>query len=63
MIESDRYCVDVLTQIQAARAALDAVSLQILQDHLRGCVQQAVQHGEGDQAIEEITTLLAKWKG
>ncbi|MBB5019497.1 DNA-binding FrmR family transcriptional regulator [Chitinivorax tropicus] len=63
MVEADRYCVDVLTQVQAARAALDAVSLQIMQDHLRGCVQKAVQQGEGERVIQEMVGLLAKWRG
>ena len=60
MIEGDRYCVDVLTQIQAARAALDAVSSQLLQDHLRGCVRRAIQAGEGDAALDEVFALLAR---
>ncbi|MEW9897342.1 metal-sensitive transcriptional regulator [Chitinivorax sp. PXF-14] len=63
MVETNRYCVDILTQIQAARAALDAVSLQILQDHLKGCVQNAVKEGEGERMIEEMALVLSKWKG
>lgn len=60
MVDSDRYCMDVLTQIQAARAALDAVSNQLLQDHLRGCVRRAIQAGDGDAALDEVFALLAR---
>src|SRR5689334_21451438 len=45
MIEQDRYCVDVLTQIAAVRSALDAVAMQLLEDHARGCVQSAIHAG------------------
>ena len=45
MIEDDRYCVDVLTQVAAVRSALDAMALQMLRDHTHGCVQGAI-HSE-----------------
>jgi DNA-binding FrmR family transcriptional regulator len=54
MIEEDRYCVDVLTQIAAIRSALDAVAMQLLEDHAHGCVQSAIQHGRGDHAVDEF---------
>ena len=41
MIETDRYCVDVLNQVSAVQAALDAVALQLLEHHLHGCVHDA----------------------
>src|SRR5688572_15770179 len=51
MIEQDRYCVDVLTQIAAIRSALDAVAMQLLEDHARGCVQSAIRAGHGNEAV------------
>ncbi|MFC3625825.1 metal-sensitive transcriptional regulator [Vogesella amnigena] len=62
MIESDRYCVDVLTQIAAARSALDAVAQQLLENHLHGCVARAVQQGDSEQAIAEVMQLLKKMR-
>lgn len=60
MIEDDRYCVDVLTQVSAAKSALDAVAMQLLADHTHGCVQSAIRSGKGDQAIEELIEVVSK---
>lgn len=60
MIEDDRYCVDVLTQVSAAKSALDAVAMQLLQDHSHGCVQNAIRSGEGEQAIAELMAVVNK---
>ncbi|MDH5535681.1 MAG: metal-sensitive transcriptional regulator [Betaproteobacteria bacterium] len=60
MIEQDRYCVDVLTQISAARSALDALALQLLKDHTHGCVQHAIKSGSGEQAIDELLEIMGK---
>ncbi|GAB6042234.1 metal-sensitive transcriptional regulator [Endothiovibrio diazotrophicus] len=61
MVDGDRYCVDILTQLTAARSALDAVALQLLEDHTRGCVQNAVRSGEGDEAISELMGVLKRF--
>jgi DNA-binding FrmR family transcriptional regulator len=61
MIESDRYCVDVITQLTAVRAALDAVALRLLEDHTRGCVQSAMRSGHGDPVIVELMQVLRKF--
>jgi DNA-binding FrmR family transcriptional regulator len=61
MIESDRYCVDVITQLTAVRAALDAVALRLLEDHTQGCVQSAMRSGRGDHAIGELMGVLRKF--
>ena len=60
MIEQQRYCVDVLTQVTAVHAALDAVTTQLLEDHTRGCVQTAIKSGRGEQAIVELMTIVRK---
>lgn len=61
MIQDERYCVDVITQLTAARAALDAVALRLLEDHTQGCVQSAIHSGHGDHAIGELMQVLRKF--
>jgi DNA-binding FrmR family transcriptional regulator len=61
MIEEDRYCVDVLTQISAIQSALDGAAMQLLADHTRGCVQSAIRSGRGDAAIDELMQVVRKF--
>jgi CsoR family transcriptional regulator, copper-sensing transcriptional repressor len=61
MVDEDRYCVDILTQIAAVRAALDAVALQLLRGHTHGCVQDAIRSGHGEPAIDELLTVVEKF--
>ena len=60
MIERDRYCVDVLTQIAAIRSALDAVAMRLLEDHARGCVQSAIRAGRGDDSVGEFMAVVKR---
>jgi DNA-binding FrmR family transcriptional regulator len=60
MIEQDRYCVDVLTQIAAIRSALDAVAMQLLEDHAHGCVQSAIHAGRGKPAVDEFMSVVKR---
>ena len=62
MIEDDRYCIDVLTQIAAIRSALDAVAMQLLEDHAHGCVQSAIRAGKGDDAVDEFMSVVKRLK-
>jgi DNA-binding FrmR family transcriptional regulator len=61
MLEEDRYCVDVLVQVAAVRAALGKVSLSLFEGHARGCMQAAVKRGEGDEAARELMDVLEKF--
>jgi len=61
MIDEDRYCIDVLTQVSAVQSALDALALQLLEHHLHGCVQHAVKSGRGDHAIAEALEVIRKF--
>ena len=61
MIEQDRYCVDILTQVSAIHSALDAVSMQLLRDHTQGCVQAAIKSGNGKPAIDELLQVVQKF--
>lgn len=61
MIEEDRYCVDVLVQVAAVRAALNKVGMALFEGHARGCMQAAVRRGEGDQSVSELMEVLEKF--
>jgi DNA-binding FrmR family transcriptional regulator len=61
MIEEDRYCIDVLTQVSAVQSALDALALRILEQHLHGCVTRAVKSGNGSHAIAEALEVIRKF--
>jgi DNA-binding FrmR family transcriptional regulator len=62
MIENDDYCIDVLTQISAATRALQAVSLGLLDEHLKHCVSEAVTEGgtKADEKIAEASNAIAR---
>ena len=53
MIDGDKYCIDVLTQISSVTKALQNVGLGLLDEHLRHCVMEAHDRGEGDEKIDE----------
>ena len=61
MVEEDRYCVDVLTQISAIQSALDALAMQLLESHTKGCVRSALRSGNGDEAIDELMTVVKRF--
>ena len=58
MIDDDRYCIDVLTQIAAARTALEKVALEILNSHVTHCVHNAIASGDADAATRKSAELL-----
>jgi len=57
MVEEERYCIDVLQQISAARAALDKVALALVDDHVKHCVMGATPDDRDDKAGELMTAL------
>jgi DNA-binding FrmR family transcriptional regulator len=61
MIDEDRYCIDILTQVSAVQSALDALALQLLEHHLRGCVRHAIESGAGDHALSEALAVIRKF--
>ena len=62
MIEDDKYCIDVLTQVSAATKALEAVALGLLDDHLKHCVAEAVAAGgdTADRKVAEASAAIAR---
>jgi DNA-binding FrmR family transcriptional regulator len=62
MVESETYCIDVLTQISAATKALQAVALELLEDHLAHCVADATREGGavGEAKVKEASAAIAR---
>jgi DNA-binding FrmR family transcriptional regulator len=58
MIEDDRYCIDILTQIRALRAALDKVEQEVLSGHLQHCVAHAFSDGDERERRSKIDELI-----
>jgi CsoR family transcriptional regulator, copper-sensing transcriptional repressor len=62
MVEDDAYCIDVLTQVSASTKALQAVALQLLEDHLGHCVAHAIETGgpAADEKVREASAAIAR---
>ncbi|MBI2851348.1 MAG: metal-sensitive transcriptional regulator [Chloroflexi bacterium] len=60
MIEEDRYCVDIVQQLSALCSAADEVSLLILENHIEGCVTDAIREHHGDSHIKELMNTIRK---
>lgn len=58
MIDEDRYCIDVLTQLQAVRSALARVESEMLKDHLNQCIVGAMASGDADEQREKAQELI-----
>ena len=58
MVENDRYCVDILHQISAIQSAMNKVSLALLEDHTRHCVVNAIKEQNGEEAIQELLSVV-----
>jgi len=63
MIEREEYCVDILQQTAALRAAIDAVAIMVLEDHVQGCVRTAAERGEADQYVDEVLDVVRRTLG
>ena len=59
MVEGDRYCIDIVTQISAVRAALRRVEEEVLRDHVSHCVEHAITSGNKADQREKIAELMA----
>lgn len=58
MVEEGRYCIDVLTQLQAVRAALSKVETEMLKDHLDHCIEGAIVNGDKDEQRKKAAELI-----
>ncbi|WP_037355685.1 metal-sensing transcriptional repressor [Selenomonas sp. FC4001] len=59
MVEDDRYCVDIMTQVSAIQAALGAFNKELLSQHIKGCVVHDIREGD-DAVVDELVMLLSK---
>lgn len=60
MVDEDRYCIDILTQIAAVQSAINKVSLSLMEDHTRHCVSRAVKNDQEDEAITELMDVIQR---
>jgi DNA-binding FrmR family transcriptional regulator len=59
MVDDDRYCIDILTQVAAVNTALESLAYKVLEDHVRHCVAGALTSGDEAAALEKTEELLA----
>ena len=63
MVERDDYCIDILQQTSALRAAVDAVSMLLMEDHVAGCLRTAVKTGDAEAYTEEVMDVVRRSMG
>ena len=63
MVDEDKYCIDILTQVSSASAALKAVGMGLLDDHVRHCVKESIERSAGDEKVEELVAAVARLVG
>ncbi|HEX6131303.1 MAG TPA: metal-sensitive transcriptional regulator [Actinomycetota bacterium] len=63
MIDEDQYCIDILTQLNSVVAALRSVGMGLLDDHVRHCVTESIERGDGDAKVEELMAAVARFAG
>jgi len=63
MVERDEYCIDIMQQTSALRAAVDAVTLLLMEDHVAGCLATAVKTGQADVYTEEVMEVVRRSMG
>jgi DNA-binding FrmR family transcriptional regulator len=60
MVEDDKYCIDILTQMGAVQAALKGVAMGLLDDHVRLCVRESIRKDGGEEKVEELVAAVAR---
>jgi DNA-binding FrmR family transcriptional regulator len=63
MVDEDMYCIDILTQVNSVTAALRAVGMGLLDAHVRHCVTESIEAGDGEQKVEELMSAVARFSG
>lgn len=58
MVESRRYCIEIIQQLTAVRRAMDQVTLQVMKGHINGCVSDAIKRREGTQKVDELMRTI-----
>jgi len=63
MVDEDQYCIDILTQVNSVVAALKAVGMGLLNDHVKHCVKESIERGNGDAKVEELMAGVGRFAG
>jgi DNA-binding FrmR family transcriptional regulator len=63
MVDEDTYCIDILTQVNSVNAALKAVGMGLLDAHVRHCVRESIEQGQGDEKVEELMAAVGRLAG
>jgi DNA-binding FrmR family transcriptional regulator len=63
MVDEDQYCIDILTQLNSVTAALKAVGMGLLDEHVRHCVKDSIDQGTSDEKVEELLAAVARFSG
>jgi DNA-binding FrmR family transcriptional regulator len=63
MVEEDKYCIDVLTQVSSVNSALKAVGVGLIDGHVRHCVTESIERGDGDEKVEELMAAVVRLSG
>ena len=63
MVDEERYCIDILTQLTSIKAAIDKVALALLDDHVGHCVVDAARAGRGEEKVKELTAAIGRYLG
>jgi CsoR family transcriptional regulator, copper-sensing transcriptional repressor len=61
MVDDERYCIDILTQVKSVKAALDRVALLLLDDHVEHCIADAVRSGDGVDKLRELSQAIGRF--
>jgi DNA-binding FrmR family transcriptional regulator len=63
MVDEEEYCIDILTQVNSVTAALRAVGMLLLDDHVRHCVRESIEEGNGEAKVEELMAAVGRLVG
>jgi DNA-binding FrmR family transcriptional regulator len=63
MVEEERYCPEVLIQLSAAVAALEKIGYVLLRDHVKHCVAEGIERGEGEEYLDELISVIQRFSG
>lgn len=61
MVEEDKYCVDIMIQVAAAKSALNKVGLIVMEGHAHGCLAEAIRRGESEKAVDELMEVIRQY--
>ncbi len=61
MIESKKYCIDIINQIRAVRGALDVLALQVMRNHINSCVSEAIRKGSNNSTVDELMETIYRF--